>query len=104
MKSTTKTPAGMKTVMTLIGAEESSNKLLQTELTANTDATTTAQAGTVNVDRNPKPQFLLPSLQQILEMYYLLSKKLISFYTPMTIYRLVRANYMGGRTPVEKNI
>ena len=34
MKSAIKTPNGLKTVMALLGAEESSNKALQAELTA----------------------------------------------------------------------
>ena len=44
---------GLKTVMTLIGVEESSNKALQVELTANTAATTTVQAGSVAVEQEP---------------------------------------------------
>ena len=45
IKSAMKTTQGLKTVMALIGAEETSNKALQAELTANTATTTTAQAG-----------------------------------------------------------
>ena len=53
MKSAMKTPNGLKTVMALIGAEESSNKALQAELTANAAATPPAQAGSVNVEQKP---------------------------------------------------
>ena len=44
MKYAIKTPNGLKTVMALLGAEESSNKALQAELTAST-ASTTATSG-----------------------------------------------------------
>ena len=53
MKSAMKTPNGLKTVMALLGAEESSNKALQAELTANAAATSTAQAGSVHVEQKP---------------------------------------------------
>ena len=53
MKSAMKTPNGLKTVMALLGAEESSNKALQAELTVSTAATTAAQAGSASVSQKP---------------------------------------------------
>ena len=53
MKSAMKTPNGLKTVMALLGAEESSNKALQAELTASTAATTAVQAGSASVSQTP---------------------------------------------------
>ena len=52
-KSAMKTPKDLKTVMALLGAEESSNKSLQAELTASTAATTAAQAGSASVSQKP---------------------------------------------------
>ena len=48
-----RTPNSLKTVMALIGAEESSNKALQAELTASTAATTAVQAGSASVSQTP---------------------------------------------------
>ena len=50
MKSAMKTPNGLKTVMTLVGPEEASNKVLQAELTAIIPGAQAAKVSSVTIE------------------------------------------------------
>ena len=81
MKHAIKTPNGLKTVMVLLGAEECSNKALQTELTASTAATTAAVASSVKAKEPsaifasafPATQIKLNSILRYKKDWYILS-------------------------------